>query len=399
MEKGFIQRQRQRPSSSSSSSRSHPRKERGHFNPNCLNRSKSLDSAPTQGQGQGQDQGLEETSCITGTCPDMCPAKERAQRERLRDLAVFERLNGHPAKTSSHLAVKKFCRTISVKQVHASDVRPLPVLEMTLNHLLSLLSSTGHPFEVVHDFIFDRTRSIRQDLGLQNIVDHKAVHMYEEMVKFHVISHHKLQSHGNDPDISSMQYLNHEQLTKALLSLYDMYDRTQKFESRFINEAEYRSLYVLLHLGFRSQQIGESLSLWFCQLPLPIIKTKEICFARNLLRYFQMGNYKRFFCTIAAEASHLQYCIIAPYVNEVRAQAVSIINHGGYKLNPYPLGHLSNLLMLTESDMESFCRACGLEIHIDDAGNKFLPTKQSTFCHPKGGFQNYSFLGLEHFER
>lgn len=34
-------------------------------------------------------------------------AGERAQRERLRDLAVFERLDGNPRKTSPDLAVKK----------------------------------------------------------------------------------------------------------------------------------------------------------------------------------------------------------------------------------------------------------------------------------------------------
>lgn len=32
---------------------------------------------------------------------------EMAQRERLRDLAVFERLHGNPVKTSPELAVKK----------------------------------------------------------------------------------------------------------------------------------------------------------------------------------------------------------------------------------------------------------------------------------------------------
>jgi hypothetical protein len=34
-------------------------------------------------------------------------ARERAQRERLRDLAVFERVGGDPALTSPSLAVKK----------------------------------------------------------------------------------------------------------------------------------------------------------------------------------------------------------------------------------------------------------------------------------------------------
>ncbi|RVW19033.1 SAC3 family protein C [Vitis vinifera] len=52
----------------------------------------------------------------------------------------------------------------------------------TLNYLLNLLDATEHPFEVVHDFIFDRTRSIRQDLSMQNIVNDQTIHMYEEMV-------------------------------------------------------------------------------------------------------------------------------------------------------------------------------------------------------------------------
>lgn len=63
-----------------------------------------------------------------------------------------------------------------------SDVRPLPVLEDTLNYLLSLLDSSDHPFEVVYDFVFDRTRSIRQDLSMQCIVDVRVVTMYEKMV-------------------------------------------------------------------------------------------------------------------------------------------------------------------------------------------------------------------------
>ena len=37
----------------------------------------------------------------------LCAEAERAQRERLRDLAVFERVNGNPAQSSPSLAVKK----------------------------------------------------------------------------------------------------------------------------------------------------------------------------------------------------------------------------------------------------------------------------------------------------
>ena len=61
--------------------------------------------------------------------------------------------------------------------MQALDVRPLLVLEETLNYLLNLLDSMEHPFEVVHDFIFDRTRSIRQDPSMQNIVNDQIIHM------------------------------------------------------------------------------------------------------------------------------------------------------------------------------------------------------------------------------
>ncbi|XP_061346019.1 SAC3 family protein C isoform X2 [Gastrolobium bilobum] len=289
--------------------------------------STTTSSASTSYFNNKQDaaQGSSNFGPLVGTCPYMCPERERIQREKLRDLAVFERLNGNPGKSSPALAVKKFCRTISAKYVQASDIRPLTVLEDTLNYLLSLLESKEHPFEVVHDFIFDRTRSIRQDITMQNIVSKKAIYMYEGM--------------------------------------------------------------------------AEPLSLWFSHLSAPVLKSKEMCFARRILRSFRLGNYKDFFNTAAAQASYLQYCIMEPYINEVRALALSCINFGGYKLHPYPLFDLSKYLMLKESDLESLCNSCGLETYTDESGNKFLPTKQTTFSHPKGGFQNYSFLGLQQYER
>ncbi|KAI9101457.1 hypothetical protein K1719_023939 [Acacia pycnantha] len=335
---------------------------------------------------------------LVGTCPYMCPERERIQREQLRDLAFFERLNSNHGKSSSYLAVKKFCRTISTKNIQPSDVRPLPVLEDTLNYLLSLLDSSDHPFEVVHDFVFDRTRSIRQDLTMQSIVNERVISMYEKMVKFHVMSHYKLRSCMGNPIIASMHHLNMEQLTKTLASLFSLYDANQSSNSFSENEAEFRSLYVLLHLGSYSKPTEHSLSLWFGLLSTSVLKSKEMCFARRILRSFRIGNYKHFLCITAAQVSYLQYCIVEPYINEVRALALACINFGGYKLHPYPLLDLSILLRMKESDLESLCNACGLETRTDESGNKVLPTKQTTFCHPNGEFQRYTFLGLEEFE-
>ena len=71
----------------------------------------------------------------------------------------------------------------------ASDIRPLPVLRETMDYLLHLLDSSEHPFETIHDFIFfDRTRSIRQDLSMQNVVNHQAIQIYEDVVYFHLVN-------------------------------------------------------------------------------------------------------------------------------------------------------------------------------------------------------------------
>ncbi|XP_039136345.1 SAC3 family protein C isoform X5 [Dioscorea cayenensis subsp. rotundata] len=258
---------------------------------------------------------------LIGTCPDMCPEKERAQRERLRDLSVFERLNGNPGRTSPSLAVKK--------------------------------------------------------------------------VKFHITSHCKLARYSGKSDESSLYYLNMEQLMKCLLSIFDMYDMARRSKGVIKNEAEFRSYYVLLHLGCKIPTMGNSLSSWFCRIPFSILQSEEMCLARTLLRYYRMGDYKQFISTTATRASHLQLCLLEPFLNEVRAQALAYINLCGYKVNPYPLTHLSKLLMIQEQDLESLCSACGLETCIDEAGTKLLPAKQTSFSLPKLGFQSYGLLNRD----
>ncbi|KAK9214727.1 hypothetical protein WN944_006726 [Citrus x changshan-huyou] len=316
------QRQQRRNHFSSSSSSNQSRSNNRFSFPKSSSSSSSANDVRDR-RRETQEEKQEEA--IVGTCPFMCPEAERLQRQRLRDLAVFERLHGDPRNSSPALAVKK--------------------------------------------------------------------------VKFHVISHHKLRSSCSSSSISPLHYLNLEQLTKALTSLYNLYEANRSSKPIHEKEAEFRSFYVLLHLDSNGQPVGESLSLWFRHVPSPIIKSKEMWFARQALRYFQMGNYRRFLSTVAAEASYLQYCIIEPYIDEVRSLALCCIHNCCYKLHPYPLGHLSKVLMMEESDVELFCNAYGLQTCIDEVGNKLLPTKQTTFCRPKGGLQNYSFLGFQQLGR
>lgn len=331
--------------------------------------------------------------CISGTCPDMCPAKERAQRERLGDLAVFERLNGDPHKTSASIAVKKFCRTISISDTQPSDIRPLTVLWNTMKYLVKLVDSSEHGFEVVHEFVFDRTRAIRQDLTIQNIINHQAIVMHEQMVRFHILSQHKLHHLSNNKDISLL-HLNLEQLSKCLKSLLDLYDVTRKSESHSENEAEFYCYYVLMNLGSHKLWQGETLAAWFRSIRPLLWKSKKMEFARNVLRCYRMGNFKGFF-NLVRDSTFLEACLMEYYFNEVRAQAVSCINHGGYKLSPFPLVDIAELLLMTEFDMEDFCSLCGLATSTDEKGLKFLPVKQVNFNLSAKGFSHYSCPFIE----
>lgn len=50
---------------------------------------------------------------IVGVCEDMCPAAERARREHLHDIQIFERVDiNDSGRTSAELAVRRFARTV-----------------------------------------------------------------------------------------------------------------------------------------------------------------------------------------------------------------------------------------------------------------------------------------------
>lgn len=96
------------------------------------------------------------------------------------------------------------------------------------------------------------------------IIDLPLASCYIMQVKFHVISHHKLRRCSGSLNISSMHHLNMEQLMKVLTSLYHLYEANRKSQSIYENEAEFRSLYVLLHLSSDSKPAVHLFIRLFC---------------------------------------------------------------------------------------------------------------------------------------
>ena len=130
---------------------------------------------------------------IIGTCEDMCPAVERERRQNMSDIQIFERVDpANPNLTSPELAVRRFARTVD--DPHPSEFRTRGALTRTMTYLRGLLDRTDVRFGLVHKFLWDRYRSVRQDLYIQGISDEFAINVFEEIVRFHVLCEHELGS-------------------------------------------------------------------------------------------------------------------------------------------------------------------------------------------------------------
>ena len=80
-------------------------------------------------------------------------------------------------------------------------------------------------------------------------------------VKFHIISHQKLHRSSSSPNASSLLYLNLEQLTKSLMTLFNLYETNRISHSIYDNEPEFCSFYVLLQIHPDSKVIALSLKI------------------------------------------------------------------------------------------------------------------------------------------
>ncbi|KAL2622389.1 hypothetical protein R1flu_002594 [Riccia fluitans] len=333
-------------------------------------------------RGAGEDESLPH---IVGTCADMCPVKERLQRERLRDLAVFERVNGDLKRTSKELAVKKFCRTVVASELSQSDIRPLPVLWRTLQYLLGLLDDPEFSFDIVHNFLFDRTRAIRQELGMQRIRDLQSVTIHEEVVRFHILSQHELLELNRQRSKQIDTHLNLQQLSKSLYSLLNLYTTLGggEHEAQLENEAEFYAYFVLLNLGNHGQFQAESLSLWLPSVPSRVLRSPPVQFARKVLRCYRSNNFVGFF-RLVKEATYLQACLMELSFDTLRATSLAMLNVAEYKHHPFPLVELGELLLLEETQVEELCIYYGLLTGFEKDGEKrCLFVKQSQFTVPE----------------
>ncbi|KAJ3683864.1 hypothetical protein LUZ60_014091 [Juncus effusus] len=299
-----------------------------------------------------------EATAIVGLCPDMCSEPERDERERKGDLDRHERLDGDRNKTSKFLAVKKYTRTA---ERDANLIRPLPILMKTMDYLLELLNRPyGPDFLSLYNFLWDRMRAIRLDLRMQHIFNQQAISMLEQMIRLHIIAMHELCEYNKGEGFSEGfdAHLNIEQMNKASVDLFQMYDDHRRKGIVIPSEKEFRGYYALLkldkHPGYKVESCELSLDL--AKMSLEVRRSPEISFARNVSRACRMGNYMSFF-RLAKKASYLQGCLMHAHFFKLRTQALASLHNCFQSNQGMPISELEGWLAMNGEDIESFVQS------------------------------------------
>lgn len=299
---------------------------------------------------------------FVGTCRTMCPTKEFADRVEQRDISIFEMSrHGGELQPDPSRAVKKYRRSAAVSEEPSSEeVRPPDVLAKTMEHLKAICDENDAEFHEVHNFVRDRTRSIRQDFTLQGIRNESCIGIIEESVRFHIMSEHRL--HGTDSSLFSSKQ-NLEQLDKCLISLREMYDlRREMGLHTSPNEPEMQAYYML------RQMSDPKACVQMCSgFVRDVYQSVPVQFALEVVRSVSepFGSFTKYFSCVRA-APYLTACLLHSRFVHIRSRALAIINstHGNPNGKDFIEVPTLTRMLAFEDDSETvgFCSVMGMEI-------------------------------------
>jgi nuclear mRNA export protein SAC3 len=222
-----------------------------------------------------------------------------------------------------------------------SDIRTPKTLLQTVSYLIRYVIGGSEPLGLIHKFVWDRTRSIRNDFSIQQLTqgDHvqMAVACLERIARFHIVSLHLLSSPLNQEPFDHHQ--EREQLNNTLLSLMYYYDDNRSRVS-FPNEDEFRAYYIVFSIHDQRPDLEVRVQRWPSELrqsPRVQIALELFAAASNTWEYqgaldakrpnaIAQGFYSRFFSLVdSPSVSYLMACVAEIYFSHVRQTAIRAI--------------------------------------------------------------------------
>ena len=335
---------------------------------------------------------------LVGTCESMCPDAERVDRERNGEIELFERVDpASPYSSSAQLCVKKFTRVVD--NPPPSSIRTVAALDKTCAHLYGLLGGRcDYPDGEVSllrrsNFLWDRLRSVRQDIGLQGLTAGGwAAARLEEMARFAIAAEYLLCENVatiHEPD-GHNSHLHIEQLGKTLTTLSAVYAEDEKNGDEnspepFPNRAEMTCYSLLLRMDDHGP-FRNSASTFLSVLraaPSRVQRSTEVQFALDARRAYVSGNAPAFFSLVRSKrCSYLQACLLHKYFDAARYKALETINCVMNK-SPLPMDAVAAEVLFEESAVVAAekCEACGLLV-AREGESLWLRVKEAAFVEP-----------------
>ncbi|XP_054842961.1 germinal-center associated nuclear protein [Eublepharis macularius] len=309
-----------------------------------------------------------------GTCPDMCPEKERYMRETRNQLSIFEVIPGTD-KVDHAAAIKEYSRSSADQEEPLPhELRPLDALSMTMDYLVTRIMDKGEGnLREWYDFVWNRTRGIRKDITQQHLCSPLTVSLIEKCTRFHIhCSHHMCE----EPMSSFDAKINNENMTKCLQSLKELYQDLANKEIYCKNEAEFRGYNVLLNLN-KGDILRE-----VQQFRPEVRNSSEVRFAVQAFAALNSNNFVRFFKCVKT-ASYLNACLLHCYFSQIRRDALKSLNIA-YTVNAqrstiFPLDNVVRMLLFRDSESASdFISYYGLSV-----SDGFVELNRSAFLEPE----------------
>ncbi|KAJ0426977.1 SAC3/GANP/Nin1/mts3/eIF-3 p25 family-domain-containing protein [Aspergillus carlsbadensis] len=368
-----------------------------------LDRAKQRQQAIKDGQMADPNQPMSLNKAITpvGTCTSMCPQFERVERIVQKMVDKSEKYLHPKTNTLQNMEakmLKRFRRSAAgYDEQLPSDIRTPATLLQTMNYLTRHIIGGPEPLGLIHKFVWDRTRSIRNDFSVQQLTQEEdvkvAVTCLERIARFHIVSLHLLSSPENEEPFDRHQ--EREQLNNTMLSLMYYYD-DNRGRIVFPNEDEFRAYYIIFSIHDQRPDLEARVQKWPTELRnSPRVKAALELFAAagNTWEYqgtldakrpnaIAQGFYARFFSLVNSPGvSYLMACVAEIYFNHMRQTAIRSIWKGycrypasqQHKNEEWTVDELTSVLYFDDADQTiEFCEAQDLEFAENANGDLYL---------------------------
>ncbi|XP_039078077.1 germinal-center associated nuclear protein [Hyaena hyaena] len=318
---------------------------------------------------------LDKARTFVGTCPDMCPEKERYMRETRSQLSVFEVVPGTD-QVDHAAAVKEYSRSSADQEEPLPhELRPSAVLSRTMDYLVTqIMDQKEGSLRDWYDFVWNRTRGIRKDITQQHLCDPVTVSLIEKCTRFHIHCAHFM---CEEPMSSFDAKINNENMTKCLQSLKEMYQDLRNKGVFCASEAEFQGYNVLLNLN-KGDILRE-----VQQFHPAVRNSSEVKFAVQAFAALNSNNFVRFF-KLVQSASYLNACLLHCYFHQIRKDALRALNIA-YTVSTqrstiFPLDGVVRMLLFRDcEEATDFLNYHGLTV-----SDGCVELNRSSFLEPEG---------------